>query len=60
VQLRILQQQFQISQAVGIVFQNCLSRIAPLRNMMGNIDDNYARQSSHEPTVADAATHAAR
>jgi hypothetical protein len=51
--LRILPQQLKISGTVRIAGQNDLSRIPPLRNMMGNVDDHDARQSSHSMKIAE-------
>jgi hypothetical protein len=47
VELRILPQQLKVSNAIRIAGQNHLSRIPPLRNMMGNVDDHDTRQPSH-------------
>src|ERR1700730_12937442 len=47
IKLRILPQQLNISEAIHIARENDLSRIPPLRNMMGNVDDHNARQPSH-------------
>jgi hypothetical protein len=46
-------QQFEISDAVGVVGQNYLSGVATLRNMMGDVDNNDARQAGHEKKVSE-------
>lgn len=43
----ILPQQVEISEAVGVAAQNHLPGVSTLRNMMGNVDDYDARQTSH-------------
>ncbi len=52
VEFGILAQQFEIRDAVSVVGQNHLPRIATLRNMMGTVDDNDARQSSHPKKIS--------
>jgi hypothetical protein len=47
VKLRILAQQLEVSKTLGIAGKNHLSRVPPLRNMMGNVGDHYPRQPSH-------------
>jgi hypothetical protein len=47
IKLRILPQQLKVSDAIRIAGENHLSRIPPLRNMMGNVDDHDTRQPSH-------------
>jgi hypothetical protein len=42
-----LAQQLEVSDVVRFVGQNYLPGITALRNVMGNIDHNDARQSSH-------------
>jgi hypothetical protein len=46
VKLRVLAQQLKVSDALGIAGQNHLSRIAPLSNMVRNVDDHHTRQPS--------------
>jgi hypothetical protein len=43
VEFRILPQQLDISDAVGVGGQNYLSGVATLGNMMRNVDDNDAK-----------------
>ena len=47
VEFGILPQQFDVSGAVGVVVENYLSGIAPLRNMVRNVNDHHARKSGH-------------
>ncbi len=47
VNLGILPQRLKMSDEIRIARENDLSRIPPLRNMMGNVDDHDARQPSH-------------
>jgi len=47
-----LPQQLKISEAVGVA-QNLLPGIATLRNMMSNVGDDHARQSSHAPKISE-------
>ena len=47
VQLGILAEQLQIGEAVGVVGQDDLPSVAALRNMVRNVNDNDARESSH-------------
>ena len=49
----ILPQQSQVSQAIGVAGENDLSGIASLRNMMGNIHHDNARESSHKKKVSE-------
>ncbi len=49
----ILSQQFDISDAVGIVCQNYLSSVSALRNMMSNVDNHDARQTGHETKISE-------
>jgi len=53
VELSILPQQLQVSDAIRVVRQNHLPGIAALRNMMGNVCDNHARQSSHGQKISE-------
>ena len=53
VQLRVLPQQLQIGEAIGIAGENDLSGIATLRNMMGNIHRDHARKSSHNEKISE-------
>ena len=43
VKLRVLPQQLKISDVLGIAGQNHLSRIPPLSNMVGHVDDHDTR-----------------
>ena len=47
IKLTIMLQKMQIDQAVGVVFEDEPARVAPLRNVVWNIDCDHARQSSH-------------
>jgi ABC-type polysaccharide/polyol phosphate transport system ATPase subunit len=52
IKLRLLSQQRQVGKAIGIVGENNLSGISPLRNLMGNIRDDDAGESSHNSKYA--------
>ena len=52
IKLRLLSQQRQVGKTIGIVGENNLSGISPLRNMMGNVRDHDARESSHRSKYA--------
>ena len=47
VEFGILPEQVNVNDAVGGVGQNYLAGVATLGNMMGNVDDHYARQPRH-------------
>jgi hypothetical protein len=47
VELKVLPHQLKIGHAISIAGQNNLSGISPLRNMMGNVGNDDARQPSH-------------
>src|SRR3954462_13360473 len=51
IQLCILTQQCQVSQAIGIAGENHLSRIPSLGNMMGNANHDNARETSHTEKI---------
>jgi hypothetical protein len=53
VNLGVLPQQLKISDAIRIARENDLSRIPPLRNMMGNVDDHNAREPSHSKKISE-------
>jgi hypothetical protein len=54
-QVGVLPQQLKISDAIRIAGENYLSRIPPLRNMMGNVCDNDTRQPSHTKNITELA-----
>ena len=60
VKVRILSQELKISDAIGVAGENDLSRIPPLRNVMGNVDDHNARQPSHGKTITEVIRSVAR
>ena len=51
VKLRVRPQQFKISDALRIAGKNYLSRVPPLSNMVGNVDDHDTRQPSHRKNL---------
>jgi hypothetical protein len=53
VELGIFSQQVEVSDAVGIIGQNDLSGVATLRNMMGNVHDDDARQAGHWKKISE-------
>jgi hypothetical protein len=52
-ELGVLVEQFEISGAVGVAGQNDLPGVAPLRNMMRDVDDNNTRQAGHLRKISD-------
>lgn len=52
-ELAVLAQQGEVSEAVRIAGEDYLSGIAPLRNMMGNAGDDDAREASHACNIAE-------
>ena len=53
VQLGVLPEQLQISEAIGIAGENDLSGIPPLRNMMGNVENYDTRQAGHSKKITE-------
>lgn len=50
---------FQVGDSIRVAGENDLSRIATLRNMMRNIQNDHARQSGHEVKIAERVQSAA-
>ena len=59
IQLRVLTQQLKVGDSIRVAGKNDLSRIATLRNMMRNIQNDHARQSGHEVKIAERVQSAA-
>ena len=59
IQLRVLTQQLKVGDSIRVAGKNDLSRIATLRNMMRNIQNDHARQSGHEMKIAERVRSAA-
>jgi len=59
-EFRILPQQLEVGNAVGIVGQDDLPRVAALGHMVGNVNDDHARQSSHPRKISERIRFAAR
>jgi hypothetical protein len=48
-----LPQQVQVRDAISVVRQDYLPGVAALRNVMGNVDDPYARKTSHLQKISE-------
>src|ERR1700678_3763939 len=53
VKLRRLPQQVQVRDAISVVRQDYLAGVAALRNVVGDIYDDHARQASHSQKIAE-------
>jgi hypothetical protein len=53
VKLRVLPQQLKVGDTVGVVGQNYLPGVPPLRNMMGNVNHDDAREAGHSQKISE-------
>jgi len=53
VQYAIVPEELEVSAAVRVIGQNYLPGIPPLRNMMGNVSNDDAGQSSHAQKISE-------
>ena len=53
VQWAVLREQFEIGEAVRVLGENRLSRVAALGNVMGNVDHDHASESCHSQKLSE-------